>query len=105
MSMNNLARVLKSQGEYEQAEGGASTSIKTAGDGTGQRISSYTDELEQSGRVLRDQGKYKQAEEMNRQVLRLVETVLGEQGKHANAEEMQCQTLGLMEAARVISVL
>jgi tetratricopeptide (TPR) repeat protein len=66
-------------------------------------------------RVLSDQGKYKAAEEMHRQVLGLMETVLGKehpstlismnnlatvlnrQGKYEAAEEMHRQTLRLTE--------
>ena len=65
--------------------------------------------------VLKDQGKFEQAEEMLRQALGLMETVLGKehpdtpgsmnnlaivlsgQGKDEEAEEMLYQVLGLME--------
>jgi Flp pilus assembly protein TadD len=71
-SMNNLARVLGSQGKYDEAEAMHRQALQLSEEVLGQEHSTTLASMDNLARVLRSQGKYDEAEAMHRQALQLL---------------------------------
>ena len=114
-SMNNLASVLSSQGNYEEAERIHRQALALYETVLGKEHPSTLTSMNNLASVLSSQGKYEEAERIHRQALALRERVLGKeypsslgsmnnlasvlssQGKYEEAEEIYRQALALRE--------
>jgi CHAT domain-containing protein/tetratricopeptide (TPR) repeat protein len=117
MSLNSLADLYYSRGEYAQAKPLYRQALEIRKQALGERHPDYAHSLSNLAVLYKDQGEYAQAEPLFRQALEITKQVLGErhpnyasslnnlaslydsQGEYTKAEPLYCQARDLIKQA------